>query len=72
MPLTAPLKNRYKLAKSLPLLAVAARLSAVRNWRFFIIMGGLKAHRHSLAVAARLLEDTKGTHADRRHYCVSS
>jgi hypothetical protein len=38
---TAPLKNRWKLAKSLPLLAVAARLAAVRNWRFFIVMGGL-------------------------------
>jgi hypothetical protein len=27
----APLKNRLKSAKSLPLLAVAARLAAVRN-----------------------------------------
>jgi hypothetical protein len=44
---TAPLKNRSKLAKPLPLLAVAARLAAV--WiGFFINIGGRKAHRHSL------------------------
>jgi 4-amino-4-deoxy-L-arabinose transferase-like glycosyltransferase len=34
-------------------LAVAARLAAVRNWRFFINMGWPKAHGHSFAELSR-------------------
>ncbi len=49
---TAPLKNRLKLAKSLPLLAVAARLAAVWNWVFHQHRWG-KAHGHSFTVAAQ-------------------